>query len=477
MYRNNSNFFRLISIHAPRTGSDVQRFRQLRALLPISIHAPRTGSDHPCASAAAALPHFNPRSPHGERRRPPAAANLSGYFNPRSPHGERPYDLSYYVLHQEISIHAPRTGSTSAMGKCCRRSSYFNPRSPHGERHTADKDYLPAEYRISIHAPRTGSDAHTRFPVVRPTHFNPRSPHGGATAICWTSLWGWIFQSTLPARGATILRLRQHLRHRISIHAPRTGSDVFVLSQLRRLRIFQSTLPARGATFSFRRVAQLDLDFNPRSPRRGATATDLRTKFVAQFQSTLPARGATRPRVPESPHRNFNPRSPHGERRRQRPKKKIKKSYFNPRSPHGERRGILSSPTDERRISIHAPRTGSDFRRSVKGFPPKYFNPRSPHGERRRQEPLGTVCPEISIHAPSTGSDRWDRPKTSGKGISIHAPRTGSDKRRPVARRKPQTFQSTLPARGATLQRDYHGALDVVFQSTLPATGSDLRRL
>ncbi len=103
---------------------------------------------------------------------------------------------------------------------------------------------------------------------------------------------------------------------------------------------------------------------------------------------------------------------------------------------------------------------------------PNYFNPRSPHGERRRQEPLGTVCPEISIHAPSTGSDRWDRPKTSGKGISIHAPRTGSDKRRPVARRKPQTFQSTLPARGATLQRDYHGALDVVFQSTLPARGA-----
>ena len=171
---------------------------------------------------------------------------------------------------------------------------------------------------------------------------------------------------------------------------------------------------------------------------------------MAQFQSTLPARGATRPRVPESPHRNFNPRSPHGERRRQRPKKKIKKSYFNPRSPHGERRGILSSPTDERRISIHAPRTGSDFRRSVKGFPPKYFNPRSPHGERRRQEPLGTVCPEISIHAPSTGSDRWDRPKTSGKGISIHAPRTGSDERIYQHLTFTHGFQSTLPARGAT---------------------------
>ena len=190
--------------------------------------------------------------------------------------------------------------------------------------------------------------------------------------------------------------------------------------------IFQSTLPARGATFSFRRVAQLDLDFNPRSPHG----------------ERLP------PTCARNLWRNFNPRSPHGER---------------------QDRAFLNRRIE---ISIHAPRTGSDFRRSVKGFPPKYFNPRSPHGERRRQEPLGTVCPEISIHAPSTGSDRWDRPKTSGKGISIHAPRTGSDKRRPVARRKPQTFQSTLPARGATLQRDYHGALDVVFQSTLPARGA-----
>ena len=214
--------------------------------------------------------------------------------------------------------------------------------------------------------------------------------------------------------------------------------------------IFQSTLPARGATYKSP-LARCQEVFQSTLPARGATGQNTISGILTElFQSTLPARGATRPRVPESPHRNFNPRSPHGERRRQRPKKKIKKSYFNPRSPHGERRGILSSPTDERRISIHAPRTGSDFRRSVKGFPPKYFNPRSPHGERRRQEPLGTVCPEISIHAPSTGSDRWDRPKTSGKGISIHAPRTGSDERIYQHLTFTHGFQSTLPARGAT---------------------------
>ena len=37
-----------ISIHAPRTGSDVME-ALLLAVEYISIHAPRTGSDHPCA--------------------------------------------------------------------------------------------------------------------------------------------------------------------------------------------------------------------------------------------------------------------------------------------------------------------------------------------------------------------------------------------------------------------------------------------
>ena len=137
----------------------------------------------------------------------------------------------------------PARGATSAMGKCCRRSSYFNPRSPHGERHTADKDYLPAEYRISIHAPRTGSDAHTRFPVVRPTHFNPRSPHGERRPAEWRTPMIYKFQSTLPARGATEMKL------------PNSSAD-----------LFQSTLPARGATPGDCDSVSCYFDFNPRSP-------------------------------------------------------------------------------------------------------------------------------------------------------------------------------------------------------------------
>ena len=111
------------------------------------------------------------------------------------------------------------------MGKCCRRSSYFNPRSPHGERHTADKDYLPAEYRISIHAPRTGSDAHTRFPVVRPTHFNPRSPHGERRFRPEPVAPTQDISIHAPRTGSDLPENAERITRRISIHAPRTGSD------------------------------------------------------------------------------------------------------------------------------------------------------------------------------------------------------------------------------------------------------------
>ena len=55
-----------ISIHAPRTGSDHRRGRATDSHH-ISIHAPRTGSDDEGMKGNGAKMDFNPRSPHGER--------------------------------------------------------------------------------------------------------------------------------------------------------------------------------------------------------------------------------------------------------------------------------------------------------------------------------------------------------------------------------------------------------------------------
>ena len=165
-------------------------------LVPISIHAPRTGSDPTSARRRRALRHFNPRSPHGERRYRALLESPGNNFNPRSPHGERRVTAAPY-----------------------RRPRHFNPRSPHGERR--------------------------RRSLLRRTnqYFNPRSPHGERQMSSPDHASSSIFQSTLPARGATRAEARQELDGAISIHAPRTGSD----------RISQ-------------RPFLLALYFNPRSP-------------------------------------------------------------------------------------------------------------------------------------------------------------------------------------------------------------------
>ena len=213
-----------ISIHAPRTGSDLpDDGKRLRHGV-ISIHAPRTGSDGNMNIIGGARWNFNPRSPHGERRKSPKMKLPGTNFNPRSPHGERP-----------------------AAVCCLCRWRYFNPRSPHGERP------------------------------------------------------GWSILSAI-------------------------------------ISVFQSTLPARGATFN-------------QSP----------FAVHASFQSTLPARGAT------------------GNRARY-----WYRCHFNPRSPHGERRYSFLAARRHSSISIHAPRTGSDYFIYQQQSSLLHFNPRSPHGERRQ---------------------------------------------------------------------------------------------
>ena len=79
----------------------------------------------------------------------------------------------------------------------------FNPRSPHGER-----PVLVVSHRGGL-------------------NFNPRSPHGERQNRYQVGDIIQIFQSTLPARGATTF----------------AGLMTGVFS-------FQSTLPARGATVS-----------------------------------------------------------------------------------------------------------------------------------------------------------------------------------------------------------------------------------
>ena len=147
----------------------------------------------------------------------------------------------------------------------------FYPRSPRGERrgvflsacnYSRFLSTLPARGAtwggrpplagniISIHAPREGSD----IPGVinRPSrhkNFYPRSPRGERPVVDNSPVnLDRLFLSTLPARGATLLRILPAVILAISIHAPREGSDAVSRSALRTRLRFLSTLPARGAT-------------------------------------------------------------------------------------------------------------------------------------------------------------------------------------------------------------------------------------
>ena len=102
------------------------------------------------------------------------------HFNPRSPHGERPAKKPRAKKERPISIHAPRTGSDP------------RPQDP-------AKQLCP----ISIHAPRTGSDLFQLCILPDQKNFNPRSPHGERPLELAAKIHRSIFQSTLPARGAT----------------------------------------------------------------------------------------------------------------------------------------------------------------------------------------------------------------------------------------------------------------------------------
>ena len=170
-----------------------------------------------------------------------------------------------------ISIHAPRGGSDSISDFSMILLVHFNPRSPRGERLELAEQHRH-DVAISIHAPRGGSDnevlenkmtdlvfqstlpaggATRNFAYGLPAQcdFNPRSPRG-ERPITSVDMWNiFEFQSTLPAGGATMrLFVADDTGHRISIHAPRGGSDLFMVNPFFPQVRFQSTLPAGGAT-------------------------------------------------------------------------------------------------------------------------------------------------------------------------------------------------------------------------------------
>ena len=242
-----------------------------RPCLLISIHAPRVGSDSEARRAGAHGKNFNPRSPCGERQRGRVGVLVRREISIHAPRvGSDPQAAAAKPPERkEISIHAPRVGS-DPPGRTVRESAlHFNPRSPCGER--LRRKWKPATYdpfqstlpvwgattpprpqRQSLQFQSTlpvwGATAPMSSPGDLAKNFNPRSPCGERQLCTKMGVTAHRFQSTLPVWGATDV-LRDHIqRCEISIHAPRVGSDPCGAAQERDGARFQSTLPVWGAT-------------------------------------------------------------------------------------------------------------------------------------------------------------------------------------------------------------------------------------
>ena len=171
-------------------------------------------------------------------------------FYPRSPRGERPWQVNVY---EPTGLHfyprSPRGERRATPLLSTTPTLYFYPRSPRGER----------LFYFAV--------------ACIYCNFYPRSPRGERPLLATgNEIMRNLFLSTLPARGATRSLSLSSAHTRISIHAPREGSDL--------LQRFEA--------------AQFMYNFYPRSPR-GERLTLLSAQCA---------------------HFHFYPRSPRGERLR-----------------------------------------------------------------------------------------------------------------------------------------------------------------
>ena len=214
---------------------------------------------------------------------------------------------------------------------------------------------------ISTHAPRVGSDQVADHSVRLVGLFQLTLPVWGATPTMARRGRLTIFQLTLPVWGATTYHVEFIARRGFQLTLPVWGATNPCRSQRRRI-LFQLTLPVWGATDN----------------------TCKSIGMTWRFQLTLPVWGATRRRVLYAGTiKNFNSRSPCGER-----------PQDQPTVPHHQR------------FQLTLPVWGATIREVIKN-----------------QTYIG-----FQLTLPVWGATTMRRTHYDYKGISTHAPRVGSDR-------------------------------------------------
>ena len=265
----------------PARGATAEK-RSCNSLRRVSIHAPRAGRDIVCIIPSPADSGFNPRAPRGAR--PPAAD---------APESEPKFQST-----------RPARGATFMAASIFISSNCFNPRAPRGARlrhlrhadlsrrfqstrpargATIRKNHHDRRLEVSIHAPRAGrdgTDPPRRFPIPG---FNPRAPRGARPGAVASTKHLAPFQSTRPARGATIRPGGEGMSRKVAIHAPRAGRDRIPCRNRRRSAV-SIHAPRAGRDRPSPQMMRSTNCFNPRAPRGARPPPRDATEAGSQFQ-------------------------------------------------------------------------------------------------------------------------------------------------------------------------------------------------
>ena len=215
----------------------------------ISIHAPREGSDDLDTLQHIGLTDFYPRSPRGERPTGQVQGIKAVTFLSTLPARGATESLA-----EAISIQLQFLSTLPARGATVQSSCGC-------DRHT-----------ISIHAPREGSDSSLQKAGAGSANFYPRSPRGERQTAFNSNGLGVLFLSTLPARGATHRPGPRDQGCNISIHAPREGSDVRATVTTSQNKNISIHAPREGSDTLVRFSPPIKIIISIHAPREGSDA-------------------------------------------------------------------------------------------------------------------------------------------------------------------------------------------------------------
>ena len=239
----------------------------------------------------------------------------------------------------------------------------------------------------------------------------------------------------------------------ISIHAPHEGERQIRTAYKEIGKTFRSTLPTRGSDCICTATVATASNFDPRSPRGGATMQQHADSVSSRISIHAPHEGERRCRASSAWAKNyFNPRSPRGGATKHYDKGKRRCGVFQSTLPtRGSDTYNAALKATREIFQSTLPTRGSDAFGSRAICVANSISIHAPHeGERRKGIFRMALKDCISIHAPHEGERRnatgWIH---NAINISIHAPHEGE---RQVTHWMPLPelpFRSTLPTRGS----------------------------